>query len=848
MSHNHPPPPTTPRTHYGDMTPGGPLGQLATNLLHSLLPSSTPTTLLPLSAGLLTLLAGSVWVARWLISPSSSSHLTSVGGVPRVGDLIRRHSIAAPAGDTDDADAVAELRKLQDEAERERKRILLDDAFWPPGLANLGNTCFMNSVLQAMVALPALHAYVRDRCYFYYSPLVPVPLSDDTSEKPPLRVTEAMLDLCVALNDTRRTRRTLKPHGLIAALAAAKPGNRRLMCYEQQDAHELLQLITSTLTEEEVPGVPAAWSVLDLRVVRAEAPDGRVALMGKRRGEGEGGRREGVTVVRAGGVGVRPFRAGVGRNPFTGLLHNTMTCTQCGYTSSVRHDTFDNISLPVPVKSQVTIEDLLHAYVLPESIHEYVCDKCSYVATARKLDAEVARARKELEVLRQVLKTGAGAKVAGKVLDVEGVREEVGRREREVERREEVLKEVVFKARFDVEAKLPEGVPKQKVVSPLSRKQVLIAAPPTCLCLHMQRSVYLPSGHVMKNNCRVLFGELLDIAPFCTYGTAAGPGGLGLVDRVLQMQMEAKTAAASVGQNGTDDSSDAPPPLEETDDVQEAQSAAAPPKPAAAPKPTPAKKKKKKTGGVVGGSPSATVPRPPLVSSDSSCAGDSGGETTTVAADNDSDPDDAVQLDEVSGVAPAVRRLRSLQDLQSERTLLENLKDATGTGVQRFPYLYRLHAVVLHYGSHDSGHFVTYRRVPHPASREAEAFTLRSPMEGVLGVPPPPAPAAESEATPSQEDTDATAGLRKRRKTSGKEDGDAAEELKPKAPPQTAAAKRRAKAKKKGLSGGFDGGNRDARWFRISDDRVDLVQDLEEVYGHGAVYVYMLFYERVERV
>jgi ubiquitin C-terminal hydrolase len=27
-------------------------------------------------------------------------------------------------------------------------------------------------------------------------------------------------------------------------------------------------------------------------------------------------------------------------------------------------------------------------------------------------------------------------------------------------------------------------------------------------------------------------------------------------------------------------------------------------------------------------------------------------------------------------------------------------------------YLYKLNAVVLHYGSHDSGHFVTYRRFP----------------------------------------------------------------------------------------------------------------------------------------
>ena len=35
----------------------------------------------------------------------------------------------------------------------------------------------------------------------------------------------------------------------------------------------------------------------------------------------------------------------------------------------------------------------------------------------------------------------------------------------------------------------------------------------------------------------------------------------------------------------------------------------------------------------------------------------------------------------------------------------------TSTGVDSMQYLYRLQAVILHYGSHDSGHFITYRRL-----------------------------------------------------------------------------------------------------------------------------------------
>jgi hypothetical protein len=37
-----------------------------------------------------------------------------------------------------------------------------------------------------------------------------------------------------ALNDTRTSRRVLKPSNLMSALAASNNNNRRLMCYDQQ--------------------------------------------------------------------------------------------------------------------------------------------------------------------------------------------------------------------------------------------------------------------------------------------------------------------------------------------------------------------------------------------------------------------------------------------------------------------------------------------------------------------------------------------------------------------------------------------------------------------------------------
>ncbi|RUP01823.1 hypothetical protein BC936DRAFT_140660 [Jimgerdemannia flammicorona] len=49
-------------------------------------------------------------------------------------------------------------------------------------------------------------------------------------------------------------------------------------------------------------------------------------------------------------------------------------------------------------------------------------------------------------------------------------------------------------------------------------KNTMIANPPRALCLHLSRSVYHPNGTALKNQCRVIFPEKLDLAPFTTTG------------------------------------------------------------------------------------------------------------------------------------------------------------------------------------------------------------------------------------------------------------------------------------------------------------------------------------------
>lgn len=49
----------------------------------------------------------------------------------------------------------------------------------------------------------------------------------------------------------------------------------------------------------------------------------------------------------------------------------------------------------------------------------------------------------------------------------------------------------------------------------VASKRITLAAAPLCLCIHLQRSIYLPeTGHTLKNNASVSFEEVLDLNSF----------------------------------------------------------------------------------------------------------------------------------------------------------------------------------------------------------------------------------------------------------------------------------------------------------------------------------------------
>ncbi|KAF9428932.1 hypothetical protein BGZ94_000427 [Podila epigama] len=407
------------------------------------------------------------------------------------------------------------------------------------GLVNTGNSCFLNSVLQALSSLSSLQPYLES--LLIRADDLKVAIEDS-------QVAEALLETIESLKEPQSSPKSFRPRTFVAALEAARSRdpsasgyNSNIMNRDQQDAQELFQIVSSALSSEE----------LGLRTLEATRPlmDADLVPSLTRLNEN---------------LAPTPRVKNEPSNPMVGMLASRLSCIQCGYTEAIRHFTFDNLSLSIPSNYSCTIEDCLQKFVNLESLNDAACRKCSLLATLSRLREEVKyldnlinkktkttgtqpnqsisnnhshhynssstslRQRKKMSKARPVVLHEQFSSDAESDLEYDRTtvtshtspaitqftKSELTAKKASIVQQQHALLTAI---RTDVQAPLP-GITLTKTVSPHCTKQVMIGKAPRVLCLHFQRSQYSAYGTVSKNNCRITFPEYLDLTPFSTSG------------------------------------------------------------------------------------------------------------------------------------------------------------------------------------------------------------------------------------------------------------------------------------------------------------------------------------------